>query len=182
VPSPKRDSLLTCIQSPALRNEREILLHQRWLARRPRGSDPTPQRFGQRRSALRADFTGTGLFHLSTPRLQHALQLWLLGLKLLWSSFPLPVCANFQYQIRSLLYPNFFRYNSCVSLFLLNLYYPPDTSSTAKMAQSIVVDSIAARHDVGVLCGRPKQGRRDAEYWDSYVYLLWSANSAAAVA
>lgn len=37
---------------------------------------------------------------------------------------------------------------------LLNLYYPPDTSATAKMAQ-IVVQALAEQHDVTVLCGRP---------------------------
>jgi hypothetical protein len=37
---------------------------------------------------------------------------------------------------------------------LLNLYYPPDTSATAKMAK-LVVGAIAEKHDVTVLSGRP---------------------------
>jgi colanic acid biosynthesis glycosyl transferase WcaI len=49
-----------------------------------------------------------------------------------------------------------------VHVLLLNLYYPPDTSATAKMAQT-VVEALAANHDVTVLCGRPSYdptGRR----------------------
>jgi colanic acid biosynthesis glycosyl transferase WcaI len=45
-------------------------------------------------------------------------------------------------------------YNSVVRILLLNLYYPPDTSATAKMAKT-VVDALAARHDVTIVCGRP---------------------------
>jgi len=37
---------------------------------------------------------------------------------------------------------------------LLNEYFPPDTSATAKMAEA-VVDALAERHEVIVLCGRP---------------------------
>jgi colanic acid biosynthesis glycosyl transferase WcaI len=43
---------------------------------------------------------------------------------------------------------------SSVRVLLLNLYFPPDTSATAKMAQT-VVDALAVRHQVTVLCGRP---------------------------
>jgi len=39
-------------------------------------------------------------------------------------------------------------------ILLLNEYFPPDTSATAKMAAS-VVDELAVRHKVTVLCGRP---------------------------
>ena len=39
-------------------------------------------------------------------------------------------------------------------ILLLNLYYPPDTSATAKMAAT-VVEALSARHDVTVVCGRP---------------------------
>jgi glycosyltransferase involved in cell wall biosynthesis len=39
-------------------------------------------------------------------------------------------------------------------ILLLNEYFPPDTSATAKMAAA-VVDALAERHDVIVLCGRP---------------------------
>lgn len=39
-------------------------------------------------------------------------------------------------------------------ILLLNEYFPPDTSATAKMAAA-VVDELARRHQVTVLCGRP---------------------------
>jgi len=39
-------------------------------------------------------------------------------------------------------------------ILLLNEYFPPDTAATAKMA-SAVVDALAERHQVTVLCGRP---------------------------
>ncbi len=39
-------------------------------------------------------------------------------------------------------------------ILVLNEYFPPDTSATAKMAAA-VVDALASRHEVVVLCGRP---------------------------
>jgi colanic acid biosynthesis glycosyl transferase WcaI len=39
-------------------------------------------------------------------------------------------------------------------ILLLNEYFPPDTSATAKMAAA-VIDALAERHEVVVLCGRP---------------------------
>ena len=39
-------------------------------------------------------------------------------------------------------------------ILLLNEYYPPDTSATAKMAQG-VAETLAKRHEVTVLAGRP---------------------------
>ena len=39
-------------------------------------------------------------------------------------------------------------------ILLLNEYFPPDTSATAKMA-ALVVDELARTHHVTVLCGRP---------------------------
>jgi colanic acid biosynthesis glycosyl transferase WcaI len=39
-------------------------------------------------------------------------------------------------------------------ILLLNEYFPPDTSATARMAGA-VADALAARHEVVVLCGRP---------------------------
>ena len=39
-------------------------------------------------------------------------------------------------------------------ILLLNEYFPPDTSATAKMAAA-VVDALSERHEVTVLCGRP---------------------------
>ena len=47
---------------------------------------------------------------------------------------------------------------------LLNLYFPPDTSATAKMAQT-VVDALASRHDVTVLCGRPSYDPTERRSW-----------------
>lgn len=49
-------------------------------------------------------------------------------------------------------------------ILLLNLYYPPDTSATAKMAQ-LVVDALASRHSVTVLCGRPSYDPSDRRPW-----------------
>jgi glycosyltransferase involved in cell wall biosynthesis len=51
-----------------------------------------------------------------------------------------------------------------VRVLLLNLYYPPDTSATAKMAKT-VVDALALRHDVTVLCGRPSYDPTERRPW-----------------
>src|SRR5262245_56544240 len=45
-------------------------------------------------------------------------------------------------------------YNLLVRILLLNLYYPPDTSATAKMAET-VVNVLAQENHVTILCGRP---------------------------
>ena len=50
---------------------------------------------------------------------------------------------------------------------LLNLYYPPDTSATAKMAQT-VVKALAFEHDVTVLCGRPSYDPTERRPWRFY--------------
>jgi putative colanic acid biosynthesis glycosyltransferase WcaI len=50
---------------------------------------------------------------------------------------------------------------------LLNLYYPPDTSATAKMAKT-VVDAIARKHDVAVLSGRPSYDPTERRPWHFY--------------
>lgn len=55
-------------------------------------------------------------------------------------------------------------YNSGVRVLLLNLYYPPDTSATAKMAQT-VVEALAARHEVTVLSGRPSYDPTERRVW-----------------
>src|SRR5437868_15200425 len=39
-------------------------------------------------------------------------------------------------------------------ILLLNEYFPPDTSATAKMA-SAVAEALAEKHEVTVVCGRP---------------------------
>ena len=52
-------------------------------------------------------------------------------------------------------------------ILLLNLYYPPDTSATAKMAAT-VAEALSARHHVTVLCGRPSYDpieRRPWRFW-----------------
>jgi colanic acid biosynthesis glycosyl transferase WcaI len=55
-------------------------------------------------------------------------------------------------------------YNRCVRVLLLNLYYPPDTSATAKMAQT-VVQALSQKHDVTVLCGRPSYDPTERRPW-----------------
>jgi colanic acid biosynthesis glycosyl transferase WcaI len=49
--------------------------------------------------------------------------------------------------------PNFFTDRS-VHVLLLNEYFPPDTSATAKLAAQFI-EPLAERHRVTVLCGRP---------------------------
>ena len=62
-------------------------------------------------------------------------------------------------------------YNDFVRVLLLNLYHPPDTSATAKMAK-IVVDALAVKHDITILCGRPSYDpteRRDWHFFQSEI-------------
>jgi len=54
-----------------------------------------------------------------------------------------------------------------VRVLLLNLYYPPDTSATAKMAQT-VVNALTEKHDVTVLCGRPSYDPVERRPWRLY--------------
>ena len=49
-------------------------------------------------------------------------------------------------------------------ILLLNLYYPPDTSATAKMAASFVAP-LSAEHQVTVLCGRPSYDPTERRAW-----------------
>jgi len=58
-------------------------------------------------------------------------------------------------------------YNSGVRVLLLNLYYPPDTSATAKLAKT-VVDALAAKHEVTILCGRPSYEPTERRDWHLY--------------
>jgi len=51
-----------------------------------------------------------------------------------------------------------------MKILLLNLYYPPDTSATAKMAAT-VVEALAAKHEVTVLCGRPSYDPTERRPW-----------------
>jgi colanic acid biosynthesis glycosyl transferase WcaI len=60
-------------------------------------------------------------------------------------------------------------YNLPVRVLLLNLYYPPDTSATAKMAAACVAP-LAAKHQVTVVCGRPSYDpteRRPWRFWQT---------------
>jgi glycosyltransferase involved in cell wall biosynthesis len=49
-------------------------------------------------------------------------------------------------------------------ILLLNLYYPPDTSATAKMAAT-VAEALSSRHEVTVLCGRPSYDPTERRPW-----------------
>jgi colanic acid biosynthesis glycosyl transferase WcaI len=57
-------------------------------------------------------------------------------------------------------------------ILLLNMYYPPDTSATAKMAAT-VVEALSARHDTTVLCGRPSYDPSERRPWR-----LWQTEAA----
>jgi glycosyltransferase involved in cell wall biosynthesis len=54
-----------------------------------------------------------------------------------------------------------------MKILLLNLYYPPDTSATAKMAHT-VVDAVCVHHHVTVLCGRPSYDPTERRPWRLY--------------
>ena len=49
----------------------------------------------------------------------------------------------------------------------MNLYYPPDTSATAKMARG-VVEALSDSHSVTVLCGRPSYDPTERRPWRPY--------------
>ena len=49
-------------------------------------------------------------------------------------------------------------------ILLLNLYYPPDTSATAKIAETVVT-RLAQQHHVTVLCGRPSYDPSERHSW-----------------
>jgi colanic acid biosynthesis glycosyl transferase WcaI len=49
-------------------------------------------------------------------------------------------------------------------ILLMNLYFPPDTSATARMALS-VAEPLAERHEVTVLCGRPSYDPSERRPW-----------------
>jgi colanic acid biosynthesis glycosyl transferase WcaI len=51
-----------------------------------------------------------------------------------------------------------------VRVLILNLYYPPDTSATAKMAR-MVAEALAAEHEVTVLCGSPSYDPTERRPW-----------------
>jgi colanic acid biosynthesis glycosyl transferase WcaI len=49
-------------------------------------------------------------------------------------------------------------------ILLLNMYYPPDTSATARMAAT-VVQAFRVGHDITVLCGRPSYDPGERRPW-----------------
>jgi colanic acid biosynthesis glycosyl transferase WcaI len=55
-------------------------------------------------------------------------------------------------------------YNLPVRILLLNLYYPPDTSATAKMAAAFITP-LSAKHQFTVLCGRPSYDPAERRPW-----------------
>lgn len=62
-----------------------------------------------------------------------------------------------------------------MKILLLNHYYPPDTSATARMA-AVVAGALSSQHDVTVLCGRPSYDTRERHPWR-----LWRAEQAGRV-
>src|ERR1041385_4374279 len=55
-------------------------------------------------------------------------------------------------------------YNRSMRILLLNLYYPPDTSATAKMAET-VVHALTEANQVTILCGRPSYDPSERREW-----------------
>jgi colanic acid biosynthesis glycosyl transferase WcaI len=51
-----------------------------------------------------------------------------------------------------------------MKVLLLNLYYPPDTSATAKMAAAFI-EPLAQKHDVTLICGRPSYDPTERRSW-----------------
>jgi colanic acid biosynthesis glycosyl transferase WcaI len=66
-------------------------------------------------------------------------------------------------------------YNLPVRILLLNLYYPPDTSATAKMAAAFI-GPLAAKHEATVLCGRPSYDPSERRSWR-----LWQTEQSGSV-
>jgi len=54
-----------------------------------------------------------------------------------------------------------------MKILLLNLYYPPDTSATAKMAD-VVVTALKREHELTLLCGRPSYDPTERRSWRLY--------------
>ena len=51
-----------------------------------------------------------------------------------------------------------------MKILVLNLYYPPDTSATAKMAAAFLAP-LAAKHEVTLICGRPSYDPTERRAW-----------------
>ena len=63
-----------------------------------------------------------------------------------------------------------------MKILVLNLYYPPDTSATAKMAAAFL-EPLAAKHDVTLICGRPSYDPTERRHWR-----LWQTERSGGVA
>jgi len=57
-----------------------------------------------------------------------------------------------------------FLYNPAMRILLMNMYFPPDTSATAKMALW-VAETLSTRHEVTILCGRPSYDPTERRQW-----------------
>ncbi len=51
-----------------------------------------------------------------------------------------------------------------MKVLLLNLYYPPDTSATAKIAAAFI-EPLTQKHKVTVICGRPSYDPTERRPW-----------------
>ena len=51
-----------------------------------------------------------------------------------------------------------------MKILVLNLYYPPDTSATAKIAAAFL-EPLAAKHEVTLICGRPSYDPTEKRPW-----------------
>ncbi|HEY8714970.1 MAG TPA: glycosyltransferase family 4 protein [Candidatus Acidoferrum sp.] len=63
-------------------------------------------------------------------------------------------------------------------ILFLNLYFPPDTSATAKSADAIV-RTLAASHELTVLCGRPSYDPTERRPWKLWQTERCATNSSA---
>jgi glycosyltransferase involved in cell wall biosynthesis len=61
-----------------------------------------------------------------------------------------------------------------MKILVLNLYYPPDTSATAKMAAAFL-EPLAAKHDVTVICGRPSYDPTERRAWRLWQTERWNS-------
>src|SRR6202035_3974202 len=65
-------------------------------------------------------------------------------------------------------------------ILFLNLYFPPDTSATAKSAESMV-HALAQTHEVTVLCGRPSYDPTERRPWKLWQTELVSSKTAQSI-
>jgi colanic acid biosynthesis glycosyl transferase WcaI len=66
-------------------------------------------------------------------------------------------------------------------ILFLNLYFPPDTSATAKSAESMV-HALAQTHEVTVLCGRPSYDPTERRPWKLWQTERLSSKTAQSIA